>query len=235
MAFIGRIRRRLAVLFHRDRFVRDLQEEMQSHLDLQAQENQETGMSDRDARHEARQSLGNPTLLQETSREAWGWAWLETCAADLKYAIRVMRKNPGFAVISIATLALGIGANAGIFSVINAALIKPLPFPNPGQLVLLFERDVLQKGGGRNPVSLANFLDWQAHNSTFSAMGVERQNSFNLGGDGARFVPERIQGAICAWSMFPALGVTPLIGRIFSSDEDRHGAPAVVVIAYGLW
>ena len=219
MAWYGRIRRSIAVLFHRDSFDRDLEEEMQSHLKLQTGENQENGMDTREAKHAAQRQFGNPIRLRETSREVWGWTGIEAWAADLKYAVRALRRNPGFAATAIATLALGIGATAGIFSVLNAALIKPLPFPDPERLVLLFERDILQKGGGRNVVSLANLVDWQAQSSAFAAMGVERQNSFNLAGDGVRFAPERIEGAICTWGLFPALGVPPLIGRTFSAER----------------
>lgn len=155
---------------------------------------------------------------------------------DVRYSWRSLSKSPGFTLVALATLALGIGANSSIFSVINAALLKNLPYPKPDQLVILMERAVVKEGNSTNPIALANFLDWQAQTHSFAAMAVERQNQFNLGGGSEHgFVPERIDGAICSWGLFPALGVRALLGRPFTAEEDKHGARRVVVISYGLW
>jgi len=164
---------------------------------------------------------------------------LETLWQDLRYCWRTLWKSPGFTLVALLTLALGIGANSAIFSVINAALLQPLPYPHPDQLVLLYERNVSVEGS-RNPVALANFLDWQAQNRSFAAMAAVRHNDFNLGvdgGEGGRGAsqPERITGAICSWSLFPTLGVRPVLGRTFSAEEDKFGARPVVVISYGMW
>ena len=159
----------------------------------------------------------------------------ETFRQDLRYSVRTLTKSPGFTLVALLTLALGIGANSSIFSVINAALLKELPYPKPDQLVLLFERAVVKEGGGPGPVALANFLDWQAQSRSFTAMAAERENQFNLGSGEPGFMPERIEGAICSWSLFPTLGVQPLLGRPFTQQEDEHGARAVAVISYGLW
>lgn len=158
---------------------------------------------------------------------------IENLSQDLRYAWRTLSKSPGFALVALLTLALGIGANSAIFSVINAALLRPLPYPHPEQLVLLYERNVVATGS-RNPVSLGNFLDWQAQSSSFAAMAAERHNAFNLGGEG-KVQPERISGAICSWSMFTVLGVSPSLGRPFTADEDKPAAKPVVVISHGLW
>ena len=139
-----------------------------------------------------------------------------------------------FTLVALLTLALGIGANSAIFSVVNAALLQPLPYPHPDQLVLLYERSVVSIGS-RNPVSLANFLDWHAQSKDFSAMAAVRHNAFNLGGESGRTQPERIEGAICSWSLFTVFGVAPALGRPFSAAEDQHGGARVVVISYGLW
>ncbi|HYL76477.1 MAG TPA: ABC transporter permease, partial [Bryobacteraceae bacterium] len=158
---------------------------------------------------------------------------IETLYQDLRYAWRTLLKSPGFTLVALLTLALGIGANSAIFSVINAALLRPLPYPHPEQLVLLYERAVVETGA-RNPVALGNFLDWQTQNRSFAAMAAVRHNAFNLGGDG-RVQPERIGGAICSWSMFSVLGVSPSLGRPFTAEEDKPGAKPVVVISHGLW
>ena len=160
---------------------------------------------------------------------------LENFVQDLRYSWRTLWRSPGFTLVALATLALGIGANSSIFSVINAALLKDLPYSKPDQLVLLFERAVVKEGGGPGPVSLANFLDWQAQSRSFSAMAAERENHFNLGGAERGFMPERVEGTICSWSLFPVLGVQPMLGRPFTAEEDKHGARPVAVISYGLW
>jgi predicted permease len=160
---------------------------------------------------------------------------LERLIQDIRYSWRTLWKSPGFTLVALLTLALGIGANSSIFSVINAALLKDLPYPKPDQLVLLFERAVVKEGGGPGPASLANFLDWQAQSHSFSAMAAERENQFNLASGERGFMPERIEGTICSWSLFPVLGVQPMLGRPFTEQEDKHGARAVAVISYGLW
>ena len=160
---------------------------------------------------------------------------IETFVQDIRYSWRTLWRARGFTLVALVTLALGIGANSSMFSVINAALLKDLPYPKPDQLVLLFERDLTGEGSGPNIVALANFLDWQARSHSFAAMAAARQNEFNLGGDGRRFQPERIDGAICSWSLFSALGVQPMLGRAFTPEEDKHGAPRVAIISHGLW
>lgn len=153
---------------------------------------------------------------------------------DAAFALRQARSRPGFTLTVVPVLALGLGANAAIFSVVNAVLLHPLPYPDPDRLVLLFERDVLQEGGGPNVVSIPNFLDWQAQSRSFEHMAAARGYEFNLGGDRA-FVPERTQGAAGSWSLFRALGVHPFLGRDFRAEEDQWGAPRVAIISYGLW
>jgi putative ABC transport system permease protein len=159
---------------------------------------------------------------------------MEKLLQDLRYSWRNLWRSPGFTLVALLTLALGIGANSSIFSVINAALLKNVPYPKPQQLALLFERDVTAEGSGPNVVALPNFLDWQSQSRSFVAMTAERRNQFNLGGEG-HFQPERIDGAICTWAFFSTFDVPPMLGRPFTASEDKHGAPHVAVISYGLW
>ncbi len=153
---------------------------------------------------------------------------------DIRFAVRQALSRPIFTLIVVAVLALGLGANAAIFSVVNAVLLRPLPYPHPDRLVLLFERDVIQAGGGPNIVAPANFLDWQAQSRSFKDMAAGRANTFGLGAD-QKFAPEQIQGAVFTSSVFQVLGVQPLLGRSFREDEDRAGAAHVAVIGYGFW
>jgi predicted permease len=153
---------------------------------------------------------------------------------DVRFALRQARSRPGFTLVVILVLALGLGANAAIFSVVNPTLLQPLPYPDPSGLVLLWERGVLAEGGGENIVSMPSFLDWQKQSRSFEGMAAARGNQFNLGADRG-FAPERIEGAIVSGTLLPVLGVQPLIGRNFRPEEDQNGGPRVTLISHGLW
>jgi len=148
---------------------------------------------------------------------------------DLRYGARVLAKSPGFSLIAILTLALGIGANTAIFSVVNGVLLNPLPFHDPNQLVSMFQEIPNFKNGS---ISYPNFVDWRKMNTTFAAMAAYRGVGFNLAGGGE---PERLHGEMISAGFFEILGVNPLLGRTFTADEDRLGANPVVMISEALW
>ncbi len=148
---------------------------------------------------------------------------------DLQYAGRQMMKSPGFAVVAILTLALGIGANTAIFSVVNAVLLEPLPYPNANRLVVLFHNKPHFTHGS---ISYLNFLDWQRDNRSFDAIAAYRYGNMKLTGSGE---PENLSGRMVSAGFFEILGVTPMLGRTFSADEDRLGANPTVMISEGLW
>ena len=148
---------------------------------------------------------------------------------DLRYGVRMLVKNPGFTVVAVVTLALGIGANTALFSVINGVLLSPLPFPEPDQLVTLHENKPNFEGGS---LSYPNFLDWQKDNHTFSAMAVGRIYAFSLTGAGEA---EQVGAELISADYFPVLGVKPVMGRTFAPDEDQIGAGPVALISAGLW
>ncbi|HXO39269.1 MAG TPA: ABC transporter permease [Candidatus Acidoferrum sp.] len=154
---------------------------------------------------------------------------LTSLSQDLRYGVRILLRSPGFYLIAILTLALGIGANTAIFSVVNGVLLNPLPFHHSDQLVSMFQEIPNFKNGS---ISYPNFIDWRRMNTTFAGMAAYRSVGFNLSRNG---VPERLHGEMISAGFFEILGVNPLMGRTFAADEDRLGANPTVMITEGLW
>ena len=148
---------------------------------------------------------------------------------DVRYGLRVLRKNPGFTAVAVLTLALGIGANSALFSVVNGVLLNPLPFPNPHELVAVYSRTGTFE---ESSISYANFLDWQKDNHSFAYLSAFRSDDFNMTGVGE---PERLHAHMISAEFFPALGLQPLLGRNFRSEEDRAGAGPVAILSDGIW
>jgi putative ABC transport system permease protein len=182
-------------------------------------------------RASAQRQLGNVALLQGDSRSAWGWSGIEAWLADLKYALRALAKEPGFTAVAVATMMLGIGATTAVFSVANAVLLRPLPFPQPDRLAMIWETRE-RTGDKRTVVSYPNFQEWQAQSQSFEHMGV-------LVGDGVRTwtdgEPAWIDGSAVSEGVFRALGVQPVLGRAYLREEFRADGPKVMVLSYGLW
>jgi predicted permease len=225
---------RLRSLFRRAKVEDELQEELRFHLEQQVAREIPAGKTPEEARHGAVRAMDGVEQRKEECRDARRVDTISNLAQDLRYAWRALRRNPTFTAVAVLTLALGIGANTAIFSVVNAALLRPLPYPRPAQLILLFELF----GHVPNVVSFANFTDWERESHSFVGMAAGRQASFNLGGNPGgtgSFQPERIQGAVYSWQLFETLGVQPGIGRAFAPRDDRLGAPRVAIISYGLW
>jgi predicted permease len=148
---------------------------------------------------------------------------------DIHYAFRMMRKSPGFTAVAVLTLALGIGANTAIFSIVNGVLLNPLPFPHPQELTVLYEHTANFE---KSSISYPNFLDWQRTNSSFASMAAYRHEDFNITGSGE---PERVSGGMVSAEFFPTLGVKPVLGRLFVRGEDGMGAAPVALLAEGFW
>jgi putative ABC transport system permease protein len=183
-----------------------------------------------EARHAANRAFGNVTAMSERGREAWGWRWLEDFVGDLKFGARMLRKNPGFAATAILTLALGIGANTAIFSVVNAVLLQPLPYRDPGRLVWAGEFDPnFNDEATPNPA----FTNWALNNHTFEAMGaLGNGGPMTLTKEGA---PEQVMAGFATPSLFEVLGVQPELGRWFRTEEGLPDAPSVVLLSDSLW
>ena len=161
---------------------------------------------------------------------AIGVGWMESCWMDLRYGLRTLQKNPGFAAVAILTLALGIGANTAIFSAVNAVLLRPLPYSRPERLVQLWETETEVP---QAPFAAPDFVDWRAQNQTFEDMTLYTwPTSLNMSGTGE---PEHVYGILAQANFFSVLGSTPLMGRTFVTGEDQAGHNHVAVLSYGLW
>src|SRR5881394_2238536 len=157
--------------------------------------------------------------------------WMDSFVQDVRYGIRSLRKAPAFTAIAALALALGIGANTVLFSVISFALLRPLPYPDADRLVLITEHATSFPDMS---VAYLNYVDWKAQlpADVFTHFAAARRESFNLVGDGD---PERVLGRMASADLFPVLGVTPALGRLYGPDEDKPGAPRTVVLTQGLW
>jgi hypothetical protein len=227
--------RRLLVLFHRKRFDRELEEEMQFHLEMQAEENQGSGLDAIEAGYAARRQFGNAALLRETSREMWGWGPIERLQQDLGYAFRMMRKNPGFTAAALLVLALAIGGNTTIFSAVNALLLNPFPYPHPDRLVSI---QVRQDGGvWYGSVLIRDFFDWHEENAVFQEPAGFGWSTSNVTGQSlSGFTePERMICGRATAGFLRVLGIQPALGRYFTPAGDQPGGPPVVVLSYGMW
>jgi predicted permease len=225
---------RLRSLFGHSRADADLQREVDLHLDQLTREHLAAGLSESDARLAARREFGSVEGTKELCRDVRRVALAEDLVKDLRYALRVLRRSPGFAFTAVLSLALGIGANTAIFSMVNAFLLRPLPFERPDGLVSLFERNV---AGSEQEMSVApgNFLDWQASSKAFESISAYTMRTFTLSDDAPGFEPQRVMICTCSANLFSTLRVSPAIGRSPRPEEDRYGAPRVIVIGYDLW
>src|SRR5579871_4010730 len=208
---------------------RDLRDEIEAQVEFETQANLERGMSAAQARAAARRHAGNLTRIQEEARASWTFASLETFAQDVRYGLRAIRRSPGFAGVVLLTLALGIGANTAIFSVVNAVLLRPLPFPAAERLVQLGEADPKAEGIS---VTWINFHHWRAENRSFEAMAGFHTAHFTLTGRGDAALT---RAGVVTSEFFDLTGARTVIGRVFDAADDRPGAAPVAVLDHRFW
>src|SRR6185312_9822914 len=147
----------------------DLERELRSDLELEEDEQREGGVSEEEARYAGLRAFGNPTLIREQTLEVWSWNWLESLARDLRFSLRTLRRTPGFTIIAILVMALGIGANVALFTVVRNVLLKPLPFDDPDHLVMLYEAGLHEDDTARsNPVAGGMYDEWKKQNRSYS-------------------------------------------------------------------
>ncbi|MGC2815129.1 MAG: ABC transporter permease, partial [Candidatus Acidiferrum sp.] len=210
----------------------ELEKEIQHHLQMAEMERIERGASQNEAQAGARREFGNVGLVKELARDAWGWRWLEDLYEDLRFGARTLRKSPGFTATAILTLALGIGVNAAIFSVVYAVLLRPLPYKDPARLLwttLQFPKTDMHRSFVPHPMYFA----WRDQNDVFSGIAATNVGRrFTLTGAG---IPERIRGMGVSANFFSVLGVELARGRSFTPEEDRRGGPRGAILSYELW
>ncbi len=225
---------RLGGVFTGERRDRDFDAELDSHLQLHVDDGLRRGLSAAEARRQAVLKIGGLERTREQHRDRRGLPALETLLRDLRYAVRVLRQRPGYSVAAIVVLALGIGANTAIFSVVHAVLLRPLPFPDADRLTFVWHTPPPDAFPGmtRFTVSPANFLDWQRQARSFERMGLMQFRPFNITGGGE---PESLRAAGVTAGFFQTLGAQPLLGRTLRPDEDAPGHNHVVVLTERLW
>jgi macrolide transport system ATP-binding/permease protein len=220
---------RLRALIGRQRVEAELQEELQHHLELEAQKYCERGVSPKSATRQARLVIGGPEQVLQQCREARGTRLLEDVVQDLQFAVRQLRKNPGFTFTAIAVFGLGIAASTAIYGFVNEALVKPLPYRDPSTLVALYERIPV---GDRYHLSEFDYEGWKQRNRVFTSLDVYRPDRFTLKEGGG---VEEVSGALISDGFFGTLGVTPFLGRDFRHGEDRPSAASTVMLSYETW
>jgi macrolide transport system ATP-binding/permease protein len=223
-----RMMKRLSILFGRNRFRAELDDEMAFHREQAERALVDDGMSPEAARFAAMRQFGNTTQARERSHEMVGFK-VETVLQDLRFALRQLRKNPGFAVTAIMILALGIGASVAIFAFVDAALIKPLPYPGPTRLVAVNESTDLFP---RNNLSYPDYVDWKRLNTVFTSLDVFSGTGYLLRTSTGM---EPVPGEEVSAGFFRTLGITPALGRDFHPGEDALGASKSVLLSYGAW
>ncbi len=240
MEWIQELGRRIVMLFHRGRFRAELEEEMRLHIDLRQRQQAERGLNEDEAHSAARRRFGNAALLKEKSHSAWGWGWLESLAQDTLYGIRAMMRSPGITAITLLSLALGIGANTAIFTLMDAVMLRSLPVKDPGQLVI-FGRGttsgITDSFGHTTLYSYPVYRQMQSRTQVFSdvaALFSMHNDVHGYVGDRAELEPMQVQ--LVSGTYFQMLGVPALLGRtITDQDDSSEGDHPVAVVSYTFW
>jgi putative ABC transport system permease protein len=207
--------------------------QLEAHLAHEIDDNLARGMSQEEAQRQAHLRLGSSPRVRETVWETNRVALLEDTWRDLRHAIRTLWNTPGFSVVAILVMAVAIGANTSLFTVVRSVLMKPLPFRDPDRLIQLYE----QSPNGRRAYSYVAggmYAAWKAQAPSVEQMAIYGTDSINLSGDSDQ-LPEKIRYAECSWNLFVTLGLNPEIGRFFVEAEDRPETGGTVVVTYSLW
>ncbi|HEV8577435.1 MAG TPA: ABC transporter permease [Thermoanaerobaculia bacterium] len=229
MATVRKIANRLNVVADRTSFESDLDDEMRFHLEMQTAKNAERGMSPEEARALAEREFGAVDRFKDEVRDVRGVTWLDDVRRDVRFGLRSLRRSPAFTTVAVLCLGLGIGANAAVFSVVNAVLLRPLPYTEPERLMRIYETFGDRSHGS---VSVPNFRDWQEQSTGFEGLAAWHEANLNLAAAGGT---ERIQAVVASANLFSILGANPLRGRAFAAGEDKPGNGDMAVLSETLW
>jgi len=218
-------------MFRRRRRANDFSAEIEAHIRLESERLQDQGLIEKDARAAARRAFGNVTRVEERFYESRRWLWWDHLLQDVRFGLRMVRKNPGFTAVAVLTLALGIGANTALFSVVNAVLLRPLPFENSSRLVWSWGNCSLCDQAAVSP---ADFIDYRAENHSFEYYGAmaAQDSLFNLAGNDK---PVQIKALMVTADFFDGLGMQPGLGRLFDLSDEKTTEPQVVILSHHLW
>ena len=230
MKWFNILRDRIRALRQREDVINDLDREMRLHLEMQVDANIRAGMSPTEAREKAMRSFGNLNRAVDAAYDVKGGGIFETLTQDIRYGARMLAKHKAFTSIAVITLALGIGANTAIFSVVNELLLQPLPYRDAERITTVWE--VTPEGRHQNTTSRTNFRAWRDQNTSFQNMAAFTDQRLNLTGTGE---PEELSVQLATPELFKILGVEPLLGRTFLADDDKADQPPVAVLSYALW
>ncbi len=223
---------RLRALSRRGAVEAEMDDELRAHLERQVEKYVQSGLSPDEARRRARMEFGGLDAVKEECRDARGVLFLETTLQDIRYGLRQLRRSPGFTVVAVLTLALGIGANTAVYSLVDTILLRPLPYRNPERLAVVSE--TVPQMGGDTEIGMAagEYLDYRDHNRSFVQTAAYEPAGFNLTGEGT---PLRVNAAAVTASVFPLLGVSPRLGHTFTADAEHLGSTPEAVLSYSLW
>ena len=226
---------RFRSLFCRASMEAQLDEELRCHLEHEVEKLKRSGMTQEESERSARLSFGGQEQVKDDCRDARGTRLVDSSVQDIRYGLRAMRRNPTFFAIAALTLALGIGASTAVFSLVNTILLKPLPYPNANQIMMLWRigpPDAIFSGPDKWPWSPMEFFMLRQTSSVFQHLGGFKKESFNLTGAGD---PVLLEGVRASAEFFPVLGISPMLGRVFTAEDDQPGHERVVVLSHRLW
>jgi putative ABC transport system permease protein len=221
---------RIRAVFDRNAFNQELDEEVRFHIEHETRANIARGMNPEEAARQARMDFGGESVKEEY-RAVRGDSFVESVLQDARFGFRMLRRSPGFAIVATITLALGLGANTAMFSVIDAVLLRPLPFANPDRLVYILDQNP-SKGFFRFTASPPNFIDWRAQAQSFTGMAATAGGTFTLSGSGDA---QRLNALFVTPDLFAVLGVNTVVGRTFTSEEGTYGHDKVAILSFRLW
>lgn len=226
---------RLRSLFRRNRMDAELDEELRDHIDRQTEDNLARGMTAEEARLAALRGFGNPVALREQTRDKWSWSGMELLLNDVRISARTLLRTPGFALIAILVIALGVGANIALFAIVRSVLLNPLPYTDSRHLVRLYEN--VSVGGLNVPYGATAggmYAEWKEHNQTLADIAIAGSTDYNFSTTGEH-LPEVVHAGNFSWNMLPLLGVRPALGRPFTAADDKPSADPTVLLSWGLW